>query len=163
MDADHGAVRLGVAIAAIGVLAKVIAYVSLVVVEYPVEPTGLPFFEDWSWDFVAYWVANRITQGMLLVAPVAAFHTSFSADRDVGPVLAGFALGAATYGAGIVAAPLIFGALYSRPAELTGLGRLFVWNALAFGATAGIGALVGEAMGPLFRGADGTDGDYPRW
>lgn len=160
---DRSALRVGLGLATVAVFAQAGARVSLLVVDYPVEPTGLPPFAGWSWDAVVNWFADRIAQGVLLLVLGAASSLSASADRDLGPVLAGFAAGAVVYAAG-VAGSFYVGVLVSPlPLDLGQAGRMFAWQFLAFGAASGVGTLAGNEVRPLLRSPDGDDADPPRW
>lgn len=162
---DPRATRLAVAIAGVAVLAQVLVQVTLLVVDLPVEPTGVPFFENWSWDLLLGWVANQISGAMLLVALGASFVLATREDREFWPLLGGFAVGAGVYGLTVLVQVLVVWVVYSVPMDPI-VARQFVWRILTFGLLAFIGAYVGDVAGTLHRreseGDDG-DGDHPRW
>lgn len=162
---DRRAARLAVAIAGVAVLAQLLVHVTLLLVDLPVEPTGVPFFANWSWDFLLAWVADQVAGAMLLVALGASFLVAARADREFWPVLGGFAVGAGVYGLTVLVEVVAFGVVYSVPVDAM-VVRRFVWRALTFGLLAFVGAYLGDVAGVRYRhesDAEDRDGDHPRW
>lgn len=163
MHVDRRALRFAVAIAALGALARISATLSLTFLDGPVEPMGLPLVADWLWDAVVHWLATGVSRTIQFVALVVAFSVALPEERDSGPVVVGFTIGAAVYGVGIVAAHLLVVALWQfTPAPGAAYARLAVHQALSFGGFAALGALAGAAVGPALRPAESESADTAR-
>jgi hypothetical protein len=158
MRLDRTTTRFGVAIAAVPVVSNLLTELLLELLTSGLfDSAQATRLLHTVFDPVAF-VNVLLTLGVLVVAPAVAFYLAFPEHREAGAVVAGFAVGAVVYGAGVATVGWAGG--MRPPVEYP---RFATWLVLLFGGVAALGALAGDTVGPLFRAPEGADGEHPRW